>query len=109
MSARLTQRDRILELLRRNKGRRVPSPELARISLQYGARVKELRTIAYRIRIEIERVDGQVHGYFALESEPSFRVETLVPIGTQITGESDGDLFRRQNPSSSMLDHELGR
>lgn len=70
MSTRRTQRDRILDLLRAHKGRRVPSPALGRISLQYGARIKELRDMGFVIRNEIERVDGAVHGYFLMESEP---------------------------------------
>lgn len=107
MSARRTQRDRILELLCASNGRRVPSPELARISLQYGARVKELRAAGFRIRNEIERVNGQVHGYFILESGPAQIALAAAPM--QRAAGHPEELFVNSSDISSFLNHELGR
>jgi hypothetical protein len=65
------QRDRILNLLVAAHGGEVPSYELAKIALQYNARVKELRALGHVIRNRTERVNGQVHGYFRLEESRS--------------------------------------
>ena len=106
MSGHRTQRDRILDHLRTNKGRRVASPELGRISLQYGARVKELRDAGYSIRNEVERVNGQVHGYFILEAEPEPVADAQPTMGTPTAP----TLFSAgPEPDSTMLAYELGR
>jgi len=65
-----SQRQRILDLLLGAHGQEVPSVALSRISLQYGARVKELRATGYRISNRTERCAGKVYGYFRLESRP---------------------------------------
>jgi hypothetical protein len=65
---RKNQRQRILDLLLAAHGEEVPSVALSRISLQYGARVKELRELGLRIVNRTERRSGQVHGYFRLEA-----------------------------------------
>ena len=110
-----TRKQRILELLLANKGRRVPSPELARISLQYGSRVLELRAEGYVIRNEMERVNGDIHGYFTLEAEPDFThvdkstIESEAPRVLQAEG--DGVLFRpdQLRAESLALAYETGR
>lgn len=65
-----SQRQRILDLLVDAHGQEVPSLLLSRISLQYGARVKELRELGFRISNRTERRAGKVHGYFRMESGP---------------------------------------
>lgn len=63
------QRQLILDLLL--PGREVPSVALSRVSLQYGARVKELRGMGFKISNRTERRTGKVYGYFRLESAPT--------------------------------------
>jgi len=60
---------------------------LSRISLQYNARVKELRALGFRVVSRTEHGDGQVHGFFRLEFGPAGTVE---PISTSqvITADS---------------------
>jgi hypothetical protein len=65
------QRQRILDLLLAAHGSDVPGVALSRISLQYGARVKELREMGCRITNHTERRGGKVCGYFKLESVPA--------------------------------------
>ena len=63
-----SQRQRILDLLLGAHGQEVPSITISRISLQYGARIKELRELGFRISNRTERRAGKVNGYFRLES-----------------------------------------
>lgn len=74
-----SQRQRILDLLLGAKGQEVPSVALSRISLQYGARVKELRELGFRISNRTVRRAGKVHGYFHLElgNAPPLTAEPL--------------------------------
>jgi hypothetical protein len=65
------QRQRILDLLLSVHGGEVPSMALSRISLQYGARVKELRGMGFRISNRTERRGGKVYGYFSLGRAPA--------------------------------------
>lgn len=67
MTVAKNQRQEILDLLIAARGGEVASPVLSRISLQYGARVLELRRMGFRIINRIERVDGKTHGYFRLD------------------------------------------
>jgi len=64
---RKNQRSQILEVLLAARGGEVPSPDLARISLQYNARILELREMGLRIISRTERRDGKTYGYFHLE------------------------------------------
>ena len=64
------QRQRVLDRLLAARGSEVPSFELSRISLQYGARVKELREAGFRIVNRVEHHDGKVFGFFRLELGP---------------------------------------
>lgn len=63
--SRKTQRQQILEVLIATEGE-VPSVALSRISLQYNARVKELRQLGFHITSRVERQSGQVHGFLQL-------------------------------------------
>jgi hypothetical protein len=63
-----SQEQRILRLLESRGGDGwTPAPELARISLQYCARVNGLRKAGHRIQNRIETVDGVRHGFYRLE------------------------------------------
>lgn len=64
------QRGEILSLLRRNKGEWVELPRLLQIAAQYNARVYELRRAGFGIENKTSRVDGHVHGWFRLVTEP---------------------------------------
>jgi hypothetical protein len=63
---RKNQRQRILELLVEACGCEVPSPELARVSLQYCARISELREAGFVIISRVEIHDGVKRGFFRL-------------------------------------------
>jgi hypothetical protein len=67
---RKNQRQRILELLIAACGGEVPSPELARVSLQYCARISELREAGFVIISRVEVHDGVKHGFFRLHQCP---------------------------------------
>jgi hypothetical protein len=67
---RKNQRHRILELLIAARGGEVPSPELARVSLQYCARISELREEGFVIISRVEVQDGVKHGFFRLHQRP---------------------------------------
>jgi hypothetical protein len=64
---RRNQRQKILELLIAACGGEVPSPELARVSLQYCARISELREAGFVIISRVEMHDGSKHGFFRLQ------------------------------------------
>ena len=66
-SRRPSQRDRVLNALMAARGGEVSCYELNRCSIQYSSRLTELRKLGYRIISRVERVDGQVHGYFRLD------------------------------------------
>lgn len=66
-----TQREQILQLLQAANGGEVPSPQLALISLQYSARIHELRQLGWVIANRTQYVNGQRHGYFRLVSAPA--------------------------------------
>lgn len=67
---RKNQRQRILEMLVAARGGEVPSPELARVSLQYCARISELREAGFVIISRVEVHDGVKHGFFRLQQGP---------------------------------------
>lgn len=70
---RKNQRQRVLELLIAACGSEVPSPELAQISLQYCARISELREEGFVIISRVEIHDGVKHGSFRLQQCPPGR------------------------------------
>jgi hypothetical protein len=66
------QEAKILKLLQSHFNEWVPVYELARIALQYNARVKSLRAKGYKIENDIlEVIDGEKHTGFKLISEPA--------------------------------------
>jgi hypothetical protein len=67
---RKNQRQRILERLISARGGEVPSPELARLSLQYCARISELRDEGFVIISRVEVHDGVKCGFFRLHECP---------------------------------------
>ncbi len=67
MSERKSQRARVLALLIAAGGAEVPSLELSRISLQYNARLLELRSLGFCIVSRTERHGGVIQGFFHLE------------------------------------------
>lgn len=67
---RKNQRQRILDLLIAACGREVPSPELAKVSLQYCARISELREAGFIIISRVEAHGGAKHGFFRLHQCP---------------------------------------
>jgi hypothetical protein len=75
MSEHKSQRARVLAVLIAAGGAEVPSVELSRISLQYGARIKELRSLGFRIVSRTERRDGAIQGFFHLERGAGVRAE----------------------------------
>jgi hypothetical protein len=76
--SRVTQRGKILELLVSVRGQEVPLPKIVACAAQYNARISELRELGFRIPPpRRERVDGQVHTWYRLESTP--RIETITP------------------------------
>jgi hypothetical protein len=77
---RKNQRQRILDLLIAAHGQEVPSVALSHISLQYGARVKELRSLGFRIPNRTERHAGKVYGYFHLEADLPTKAQDAKPI-----------------------------
>jgi hypothetical protein len=65
-----SQRDAILSLLRQHRGQPVPVYKLAALSLQYNARLYELRAAGFVIENDTKRTGRQIHGTFTLVSEP---------------------------------------
>jgi hypothetical protein len=68
--ARRSQRQRILDLLIAARGREVPAPELAKLSLQYSSRVLELRRLGHCIVNRVEIANGVKRGFFRLVIKP---------------------------------------
>ena len=75
--AKHTQQAKILSLLVAACGGWVSAVELSKISLQYSARVKELRKQGFQIKNRVEVVGRTKHGYFRLISEPVLGSEPL--------------------------------
>jgi len=72
---RKNQRQQILELLTAACGKEVPSAELAKVSLQYGARVSELREMGFVVINRVEINNGMKQGFFRLLQCPAIRPE----------------------------------
>lgn len=66
MTRSATQRTAILYLLQAAQPGWVPAPALARISLQYSARIFELRRAGWLISNKVISVNGKKHGSFRL-------------------------------------------
>jgi len=65
-----SQRSRILNLLISARGGWVPSPELAALAQQYGARVYELRRMNFRIENRVAEQNGTRLSWFRLIPGP---------------------------------------
>ena len=61
-----TQCDRVFAALRAAGGKWVPAPVLARIALQYGTRILELRRLGHRVENRTQIVNGSRHSWFRL-------------------------------------------
>lgn len=61
-----TQRAEILALLKSWYPNEVPTPEVAKLALQYNTRIKELREAGWPIKNRKEKVNGQWHTWFRL-------------------------------------------
>ena len=61
-----------IAVLRANKHRRVPLPEIQKAGgAQHGARLKEARDLGYVIDNELERTPlGEIHSWYILRAEP---------------------------------------
>lgn len=82
MHHKQTQREKILSLLILANGGEVSSVELSKISLQYGARLKELRQQGFRIVNRLEVSGRTRHGFFRLVTgtAPRFLSQPAVKI-----------------------------
>jgi hypothetical protein len=67
-----TQEERILWLLHAAWPEWTPAPVLARISLQYGARIFSLRRKGWKIANKVETKNGVKHGSFRLATPGTF-------------------------------------
>ncbi len=65
------QEEKILWLLQSSWPNWVPSPTLAKISLQYGARIFSARKRGWLIENRVRIVDGMRHGEFRLGPRPT--------------------------------------
>jgi hypothetical protein len=70
MAGSTSQKQRILNLLAAAWPEWTPAPSLARISLQYCARISELREQGWEICNRTEWKDGARHGFYRLGSQP---------------------------------------
>jgi hypothetical protein len=62
-----------------------PAPRLAKISLQYCARIRELRESGILIANRVEYRDGKKHGFYRLGSPP-------VPSSRELRAKQSGNL-----------------
>jgi len=68
---RRTQRERLAELLRAYKFKRVPLPAIQALGIaQHGTRLKELRGLGYVIRNEMEHTPDGTRSWYVLLAEP---------------------------------------
>lgn len=87
MTARTTQRDRILARLVAARGGWVSSAELSLISLQYGARVFEIKNkLGLKIENRTKTVNGTKHGEFRLVTGPTAEPDRMAKAREWIAG-----------------------
>ncbi|HEY6387280.1 MAG TPA: helix-turn-helix domain-containing protein [Candidatus Acidoferrum sp.] len=105
MSARQTQRDRLLALLHSRENEWVPLPEILALGIaQFGARILELRRAGFDIANKIERDESSVvHSWYRLLASPKNpeapKPETAMPFGAV---PSDGDWYEREHGPRSV-------
>jgi hypothetical protein len=83
------QRDRILAVLIKARGERVPLCDLLGIAAQYGARLYEIRhKLGLNVENKTQEVDGVRHSWFRLIPRPSssLRLEEKKPPVTYSQG-----------------------
>jgi hypothetical protein len=99
MSKKQTQASRILELL--SSGREVSALELSSVSLQYCARVSELREAGCVIsnRVQIQR-DGTRYGFYKLVCRPPIleRADKRTQPQRKLSDSQPESLFRENEP-----------
>jgi hypothetical protein len=88
-----TQTARILNLLAASWPSWTPAPALARISLQYCARISELREQGWEICNRTEWQGGTRHGFYRLGSEPIPRSKELRAMRAGTEPPKPGNLF----------------
>jgi hypothetical protein len=59
-------RQAILDRLVAERGGWVPAIELSRLSIQYSARIHEIRKLGFAVENRTEHVAGKVHGFYRL-------------------------------------------
>jgi hypothetical protein len=75
----------------------VPAPELAKISLQYSARIFALRKAGWEIANKIEIHNGVKHGFFRLGSTP-------IPRSAELRGHRTPDPPSESQEPGSLFD-----
>jgi Helix-turn-helix domain len=88
-----TQTARILNLLAASWPSWTPAPALARISLQYCARISELRERGWEISNRTEYKAGVRHGFYRLGSPPVPSSRELRANRTETKPMEPGSLF----------------
>lgn len=88
-----TQTGRILNLLAASWPSWTPAPSLARISLQYCARISELREQGWEISNRTEYKAGVRHGFYRLGSPPIPSSRELRAHRTETKPPEPGNLF----------------
>ena len=107
MSQRKTQRDRILDVLTNAHGEWVPLPTILELKIsQFGARIKEARALGHQIENKTETVNGIVHSWYRLVSEPRTAQGSTPP---ESTSPAPASLLSTTAPASTMLAWETGR
>ena len=88
---RLTRVERTIALLRRDKGKRVPLPEIQReAGAQHCVRIREARALGYVIDNVMERTaNGETHSFYILRAEPGEAVP-LFPGAFDLRHRDDG-------------------
>src|SRR5579884_1887950 len=111
---------RILHVLQASYPEWTPAPVLARISLQYSARLFSLRKRGWQIANRVEVVNGVKHGFFRLAqpmSWPNPRRKSRAPLSSNLASQSSsapapaaepaekpGELFPGYSPETRHRD-----
>jgi len=98
--ARRSQRQQILKLLLDARGQWVPAPALAAISLQYSARVRELRLDGWRVDNRCPVVRGVKRGEFRLQQYMTVEHGGLVSTPAQTQAQPERERGDRKVASS---------
>lgn len=101
-NVRITQRDRLREVLLAARGDWIPLPQILELKIsQFGARLLELRRLGYRIVNRTENVNGKKCSWYRLEpASTPVRHSEHRDISTATTGSSF--------PQFGVLDKKAG-